>query len=126
MSRNFFSKAEVLGEDRIGLGPLYHMQKAEIRDASAIVRRNGVHNFPIAARHEFSQPEAVARRRMCCYTRGTGMRLRTVFQGVLHAQAHCATPHVERAQHPRTKSHVAKWDRECSRARTKGLDPSPT
>jgi hypothetical protein len=53
VSRNFFPKAEVLGEDRIGLTPFDHVQEAEIREASAIVRRNRVHNFPIAARHEF-------------------------------------------------------------------------
>src|SRR5262245_55394816 len=40
MSRNFLPKAEVLGEDRIALRPFNHVQKAEIRQASAIVRRN--------------------------------------------------------------------------------------
>ena len=52
MSRNFLPKAELLGKDRIALGPFDHVQKAEIREASAIVRRNRVHYFPIAARHK--------------------------------------------------------------------------
>src|SRR4249919_425128 len=52
MSRNFLPQAEMLGEDRIALGPSYHVQKAEIREAGAIVRRNRVHYFPITARHK--------------------------------------------------------------------------
>jgi hypothetical protein len=53
MSRNFLPKAEALGEDRISLRPFDQVQKAEIREASTIVRRNRVRYFPVTARHEF-------------------------------------------------------------------------
>ena len=43
----------MLGEDRIALRPFDHVQKAEIGDASAIVRCNRVHHLPIAVRHKF-------------------------------------------------------------------------
>src|SRR5271155_218231 len=53
MSRNFLPKANMLGEDRIAFRPFNHLQKAEIREPSAIVHYNGVYYFPIAACHEF-------------------------------------------------------------------------
>ena len=46
------TQAELLGENGIALGPLDHVQKAEIREARAIVVGDRVHDFLVAARHQ--------------------------------------------------------------------------
>ena len=58
---NVLAQAESLGENGIAVGPLDHVQKAEIRETGAIVSGDGVHDFLIAARHQHIRDQLLDR-----------------------------------------------------------------
>src|SRR2546423_7856476 len=52
MPRDVLTQTELLGENGIAFGPLDHVQKAELREARAVVFSDGVHDLLIAAGYE--------------------------------------------------------------------------
>ena len=61
MPRNVVAQAKLLGEDRIALGPLDHVQEAETREARALVAGDRIDDLLIATHHQHVGYDGVER-----------------------------------------------------------------